>query len=329
MSSHGRNAAFGGAITAIVLAAALITSPAAIATYPGGDGLIVIEASTADGVQLFTIKPDGTDMHQVTHIEPVPTADNPGASNADWSPDGRMIVFNENDCQIAIIDVDGSDLREVPAEPGHHLGVDFCEGDPSFTPDGQSVVYNRFDMRTEQVWMVNVDGTDRRLVSDACGIDPNVSPDGTLLSCKGREGDGALWVVHMDGSGAMRVSPPAVIGWKHDWAPDGSVLLFTQHPTEDDNAEIATVAPDGSGVRWLTDYPRDTGARAGSFSPDGQSIVFQLANGDGENALARMDADGSDVVQLTESAASWPGLDGVGFNEGHYPKLDWGPAQTE
>jgi Tol biopolymer transport system component len=133
----------------------------------------------------------------------------------------------------------------------------------------------------------------------------------------------------MDGSGAMRVSPPAVIGWKHDWAPDGSLLVFTQHPTEDDNAEIATVAPDGSGLRWLTDYPPDTGARAGSFSPDGQSIVFQLTNGDGENALARMSADGSAVVQLTEFAASWPGFDGVGFNEGHYPKYDWGPAPAE
>ena len=32
---------------------------------------------------------------------------------------------------------------------------------------------------------MNIDGTDRKLVTDACGIDPNVSPDGTLLSCKG------------------------------------------------------------------------------------------------------------------------------------------------
>ena len=310
----------------LATAAVLVVTPGAQATYPGENGLIVFMASTRDGVQLFTIGPDGTDIRQITHVAQRSDADNPGASHPDWSPDGRTIVFQENDCQIALIDPDGGNLREVPAEPGHQVGVDFCEGDASFTPDGRSIVYERYDGATDTVWMVDVDGSHRRLVTDACTVHPSVSPDSTKLSCRGP--DNALWVVNMDGSGAMRVSPPSEVGFKFDWAPDGSVILFTQHPTPDADANIATVAPDGTGLRWLTDYGADTGARAGSYSPEGSSIILRLTRGD-RHALARMAADGSDVEQLTEYSATWPGLDGVGFNDPHFPWFDWGAAPPE
>jgi Tol biopolymer transport system component len=315
---------------ALAAAASLAAAPGTQATYPGDDGLIVFAAATTNGTQLFTIRSDGSDVRQITHVEPRASADNPGASNPDWSPDGRTIVFAENDCQIALVNADGSDVREVPAHPpeGHTVGVDYCEGDPSFMPDGKRIVHGRFDMVTEDLWVENLDGTENTQVTGACGIDPNVSPDGTMLSCKGR--DNALWVVNMDGTGAVRVSPPSEIGWKHDWAPDGSVLLFSQHPTPDDNANIATVAPDGSGLRWLTAYEPEMGARAGSFSPDGGSIVFLLnpQNSD-QSALARMAADGSGVQQLTDFSAAVPGVDRVAWATGHYPQVDWGAAPAD
>jgi Tol biopolymer transport system component len=311
-------------VLGVLIVLMLAGTPGASATFPGDNGLIVVQASTADGVQLFTLRPDGTDMRQITHVAPRASADNPGASHPDWSPDGRTITFDENDCQMALIDPDGSDLREVPAEPGHHVGIDFCEGGQSFTPDGKSLVYERFDGTTDGTWIVNLDGTGRRRITDFCPIAAVVSPDGTRLACRGGP-DNALWVMNMDGTGALRVSPPAEVGFKHDWAPDGSVVLFSQHPSSDSDADIATVAPDGTGLRWLTDYGPDTGARAGSYSPDGASIIFQLTQGD-RHALARMAADGSDVVQLTEYSATWPGLDGVGFNDPHFPYFDWGPT---
>jgi Tol biopolymer transport system component len=306
-------------MTAAVLTATtlLVAAPGANAAFPGENGLIVYQAPTDVGVQLFTMRPDGTDVRQITHIAPRPGADYPGASRPAWSPDGRTIVFGENDCQIALVDADGSNLREVPVEPGHRAAVDICEGDPSFTPDGQSIVYDRYDGKTEYVWKVNLAGTDRHRVTDACGIDPNVSPDGTRLTCRDGDAPGALVMVNMDGSEPVKLSPPSAIAFKSDWAPDGSAIVFSDEfrPGSSALANVATVAPDGSDLRYLTDEPAGEGANLTSYSPDGSSIMYRGSNGD-ERALFVMAADGSDVRQVTEFVPkdSAPNL------------FDWGPA---
>jgi hypothetical protein len=260
------------------------------------------------------MEPDATDIRQITHVEPKPDRDAPGATVADWYHDGGTIVFAINPCQIGLIDLDGGNLREVPTEAGYSAGVDLCEGDPSFTPDGQSIVYGRFDGETEDIWIMNVDGTDRRLVTEACGIDPNVSPDGTLLSCKGD--DGALWVVGMDGTDARLVSPPMDIGYKHDWAPDGSAIVFVDSADlRPEGVNIATVAPDGTDLRYLTHYTEsDWYPGFGGYSPDGTTITYRLEHGEGEYAYFVMAADGTDVRQVTE------------FSQFRPRHLDWGAA---
>ena len=58
----------------------------ALATYPDDNGLIVFTAPTDAGSQLFTIRPNGRGLRQITHVAG-------DAFHADWSPDGRHIVF--------------------------------------------------------------------------------------------------------------------------------------------------------------------------------------------------------------------------------------------
>ena len=55
---------------------------------------------------------------------------------------------------------------------------DLCQGDPSYTPDGSRLVYVRYDpaIDVEEIWSMNVDGSDKRFVTGAGGPDPNVSP---------------------------------------------------------------------------------------------------------------------------------------------------------
>lgn len=69
---------------------------------------------------------------------------------------------------------------------------------------------------------------------------------------------------------------------------------------------IAVMKPDGSGV---TDLQTPLGAADASWSPNGKYIAFETdPNGDGNREIFVMDADGTNVRQLTDSPAPdyWP-----------------------
>jgi dipeptidyl aminopeptidase/acylaminoacyl peptidase len=68
------------------LLAAACSAPVAGATTPGDNGRIVYSAETSNGVQLFTVRPDGSNVRQITTVQG-------DAVHADWAPNGRKLVF--------------------------------------------------------------------------------------------------------------------------------------------------------------------------------------------------------------------------------------------
>ena len=120
-------------VTAAVIA--LVGASTAHATYPGHNGLIAFNAVTDGQNQIYTVRPNGHDLRQITH--------GPGeALVPDWSPDGRQIVFEFDRpnpppfCSIEIMNADGSGIMDLT---GDRNG---CEAPPSFTPDGQRIVFS-------------------------------------------------------------------------------------------------------------------------------------------------------------------------------------------
>src|SRR6187402_2152106 len=71
---------------AALLITAIVAGPAS-ATYPDRNGRLVFQADNGSGYQLYTVKANGHDLQQVTHVT------NSDAVLADWSPDGRQIVY--------------------------------------------------------------------------------------------------------------------------------------------------------------------------------------------------------------------------------------------
>ncbi len=305
-------------VTALALLLMVVATPSALATFPAANGLIVFQAETDGGTQLFTMKPDGTELRQLTHVEAVPPPELfrqfPGAARPDWSPDGRTIMFTENDCTIAFIDVAGGDPWRVTPEAAGSGGMTICEAGARFAPDGRSIVYERCLDTACAIWTMDVEGRDRKPVTHACAPEAEVSPDGTRIVTKGCSG---LMVANLDGTDQRQVTPVLSVARKFDWAPDGSAIAFSDdnHDDSPDAINIATVAPDGTGLRYLTDVEAGSHAYIGSYSPDGASIVYRLDRGE-EYALFVLAADGSDVRQITEFSAFRPRY------------IDWGPAPT-
>jgi Tol biopolymer transport system component len=88
------------------------------ATTPGKNGLIVFSADTGAGHQLYTIKPNGRGLRQLTNL-------NGDAVAADWSPDGRRITFKlgTETHPGVMMNADGSGLRDLTPWSGKGLVV--------------------------------------------------------------------------------------------------------------------------------------------------------------------------------------------------------------
>jgi Tol biopolymer transport system component len=296
---------------------ALVVGPLAApapATYRGPNGSIVFAADTGEGYHLYTIRANGKGLHEIS----TPPGD---AINPDWSPDGSTIAFELDKptrCVIMLVNADGSDPRTLISEPN------ICNNDPSYTPDGSAIVYVRYDpvTNTDGIWERNLDGSGQHEITNGTGrgtADPNVAPNGQTLSflCfNGKEFGNALCTIGMDGTGFRRLTPYSLnVSYKHDWAPDGSAIGFSEHVDQPRQfTNIVTIRPDGTGLHKLTHYRSfNVDPLLGTYSPDGKWIVYRLED-HGQSSLLRMHPDGTSVRTILPPSDFRPRF------------IDWGPA---
>ena len=216
---------------------------------------IVFERHDDKGAAIYLMHADGS--HQ-QRLSPTPGTD----VRPCFSPSGKQIIFNRvvghnfsgvPETEIMIMDADGTSRHVLlPANGVFNI-------EPRISPDGTKIVFMSNRDRSQQIYVMNADGTHITKITDqGSNGDPNWSPDGARLSFGStREGGGRLNIYTMkpDGSDIRPLTyflPPVEAG-DTGWSPDGKTIAFErdvngrgQSDTEA-KAEIWTVASDGSG----------------------------------------------------------------------------------
>jgi hypothetical protein len=138
----------------------------------------------------------------------------------------------------------------------------------------------------------------------------NWSPDGKTVIFMANQG---IWQVNADGSNLHLVWSPPPDGSGLDdgpaFTPDGKSIIFTRCCPKDSGYALWRINADGSGFTQLTFNAPGKGASSDpSWSPDGTKIIFRHCPSTGFCDLFTMNPDGSDVAQITKTAAGeyWP-----------------------
>lgn len=191
---------------------------------------------------------------------------------------------------VAAVTRDGIVLLD-PATGARQRFVVPLGSDPAVSPDGTRLAFTLPDGRARQLWVSDLDGTDRRRLTNAPAVHtaPDWSPDGTRLALVRRPvagGPASLAVVDADGTDGRTL--PGAEGFSPSWSPDGEVLAFTQP-----DLRIGLVGADGRA--------RDTLSARGypDWSPDGRTLLVTTPPGS-ENALEALDLRTGARRTLTE-----------------------------
>jgi TolB protein len=197
-----------------------------------------------DTFDIFTAKPDGSDLQQLTKIVGYD-------AETTISRNGKLAFTSKRDGDLDIYTMDrnGRNVKRLTNELGY-------DGGPFWSYDGKLIVYRAYHPQTEkekadyiallkqnlirpttlEIWVMNADGSNKRQVThlNKASFAPYFFPDGkriifasNVADPKGRDFD--LYKINVDGTGLERITYNDTFDGFPMLSPDGKKLVFASN----------------------------------------------------------------------------------------------------
>ncbi len=247
---------------------------------------------------------------------------------------GTIVLVSDRGGSLDIwkMKANGQSLKQLTSDA-------YADADPRFSPSGDRIMYTSLRDGFPQVWMMDVDGSNPRYVTE--GSQAAWSPDGKAIIFIR---DDQAYSRELAAGGQRRVTPEA---WRRcgvpAWSPDGEqfavasrhlerIGIFLLGTTGTSHQQLETEdacctpqwSPDGGEIVFQTDkghihlFYTDDGTEEqvtfgadiqhdARFSPDGSMIVFCRApNEDGpwQIWITDLESDDLDSIQITNEGSN-------------------------
>jgi len=253
---------------------------------PNGQQFLFLSTMGDDTPDIYIMNADGTGLANLT---------NTPESEADpvWSPDGKKIAFaqvknvgGEPQSEILVMRSDGTDV------------VDLTKGcQPGWSPDGQQIVFISCENSSQDVYLMNVDGTRLVNLTNSLALEsgPVFPSDGRkIMFSVLQENRASIYIMNIDGSRTLDLVPALGNVANPVWSPDGQQIAFVSSVSHTTPPEIYVINANGTNLINVSNSPGMNPA----WSPNGEKLLFES----GSNIFL-VNADGSGRIQLTDASS--------------------------
>lgn len=188
------------------------------------DGALIVYQSSGG---IWVMNSDGTNRRVLNASGGVPS----------WDPIGTMIAYNDNG--IWKINVNGTGRTQLTTDGGHQ---------PAWSPDGTQIAYHKAVNGAEQLFFMNVDGSNvHQVLTSASILNPVWSPSSKLLfGLLAARNNYEIYSYNPATATLTRLTSNTVTDFEPSWSPDASGISWT-NGTSGKTAGIWIMNSDGSG----------------------------------------------------------------------------------
>jgi TolB protein len=230
-----------------------------------------------------------------------------------------QVLFNRFQAPVMtlfIADADGTRERAL-------LAVRGLEYSPSFSADGQWIVFTSERDGQADIYRAHPDGSGEQKLTDHPGFDDQatLSPDGrTLAFVSTRAGGTAnIWLMDLASKKTTNLTAHRSGNFRPSWSPDGRWIAFTSDRDSQpgtfpgmwehlQSLGIYVIKTDGTDLRRLT--RKDGVAGSPSWSADGRKVLFYetdevgaylAKSGNSRSEVASVDVTSGEILRYTAS----------------------------